>query len=84
MEAIMDFVIYHDGKNWCLANDLLSVSASAIDALDAELTRVMRQQGLIKTGERKKVRMLFDNSTLPPVIRQYAQHYFNRVVEIEG
>lgn len=84
METTMDFVIYHDGRNWCLANDQLRVFAPAIDALDAELTRVMRQQGHIKAGERKKVRMLYDYSTLPPVIRQYAQHYFNRVVEIEG
>jgi len=27
--------------------------------------------------------MYFDNSTIPQWIRQYAQHYFNRIVEIE-
>lgn len=80
----MEFVIYHDGQNWCLTNDRLRLSAPTIAALDAELIRVMRRDGAVKKGERKKVRMLFDNSTLPPVIRQYAQHYFNRVLEVTG
>ena len=84
MDVAMDFVIYHDGKNWCLTNDRLTLSGPTIASLDAELIRIMREDGTVKTGERKKVRMLFDNSTLPPVIRQYAQHYFNRVLEIEG
>jgi len=84
METGMDFVIYHDGTNWCLTNDRLTLSSPTIKSLDAELIRILRQKGIVKVGEKKKVRMMFDNSTLPPVIRQYAQHYFNRVLEVEG
>lgn len=80
----MDFVLHHDGANWCLKNEQLSLEASSIDLLDVDLRQTMRDRGLIRSGEKKKVRMLFDNSTLPPVIRQYAQHYFNRVLEITG
>lgn len=84
MDTAMEFVIYHDGKNWCLSNAQLTIASPTMAALDDELIRLMRQKGMVKSGERRKVRMMFDNSTLPPVIRQYAQHYFNRVLEVEG
>lgn len=80
----MDFVIHHDGTDWCLRNEQIRLSAPDLSLLDERLRLVMRERGLIRTGETKKVRMMFDNATLPPVIRQYAQHYFNRVLEIEG
>ncbi len=80
----MDFVLHHDGANWCLHNEQFSLSAPSMALLDADLRRMLQDRGLLRSGERKRVRMMFDNSTLPQVIRQYAQHYFNRVLEIEG
>ena len=79
-----EFIIHHDGANWCLRNEHLVLSAPDLGQLDDRLRRMMREKGLISPGEKKSVRMMFDNATIPPVIRQYAQHYFNRVLEIEG
>jgi hypothetical protein len=81
---LMEFVIRHNGKDWLVENEHLTVSAPTLDDLDKELEKRMKQKGLIKKGERSKVFMAFDNSTIPQWIRQYAQHYFNRIVEIQG
>ena len=80
----MDFVIYHNGKDWCLKNEHFFFSSPTIDGLDQELSIAMRNSGLIKKGECQKIFMAFDNSTIPRVIRQYANHYFNRIIEFEG
>ena len=80
----MECIIHHDGVNWCLTHERLTLSSPTLTALDASLARAMRENSMIEEGERKKIFMRFDNSTLPQVIRQYAQHYFNRVVEIKG
>ena len=80
----MEFIIYHNGKDWCLKNEQFFFSSSTIEGLDREVISAMRKSGLIKKGERRKIFMAFDNSTIPQVIRQYANHYFNRSIEIEG
>lgn len=80
----MEFVIYHDGKDWCLKNEHFFFSSPTIEELDLQVSTAMKNSGLIKKGERKKIFMAFDNSTIPQVIRQYANHYFNRIIEIEG
>lgn len=35
-------------------------------------------------GEKVEVFMAFDNSTIPQWIRQYAQHYFNRILVVDS
>lgn len=80
----MDFTIYHNGKDWCLKNEHFFFSSPTIDDLDQQLSAQLRKSGLIKKGDRRKIFMAYDNSTIPPVIRQYANHYFNRIIEIEG
>ncbi len=78
----MELVIRHDGKNWVVENDILKLFATSLDELDTKVSDEMKKKGMIKKGEKKKVLMLFDNSTIPQWIRQYAQHYFNRIIEI--
>jgi hypothetical protein len=80
----MECVITHDGKNWILENAILTLSAPTLEELDARMRDLLRRKGILKKGERAEVLMTFDNSTIPSWIRQYAQHYFNRVVEVEG
>ena len=55
-----------------------------LDELDINVKNLLLNQNIIKKGEKAKLFMAFDNSTIPQWIRQYAQHYFNRIVEIEG
>lgn len=79
-----EFTIRHDGTEWIAENGNLRVSGRTLEALDGALRRAMREKGLIAKGEKAEVFMAFDNATIPQWIRQYAQHYFNRIVELEG
>ena len=81
---MIEFVIRHDGMNWILSNDLLTLSAPTLDGIDTGLKQAMKARGMIKKSGKVKVFMAFDNSTIPQWMRQYAQHYFNRIVEIGG
>jgi hypothetical protein len=76
--------IRYTGKNWLVENESLSVSAPTIDELDHQLKLLLKEKELLKHGEKARVFMVYDNSTIPQWIRQYAQHYFNRILEIEG
>ena len=77
----IEFVLHHDGRNWIAGNESVSFSAPSLEQIDSELERYVRRRGWL--GEREEVEafMAFDNATIPPWIRQYAQHYFNRVVK---
>lgn len=61
-----------------------SVFAPSLEELDQGVERLLKEKGMLKEGERAEVFMAFDNATIPQWIRQYAQHYFNRVVEVKG
>lgn len=81
---MMEFVLSHDGRAWLARQGSVTLSAPSLEALDLEVARFMRARRLIGKGETAEVFMAFDNSTIPQWIRQYAQHYFNRIVEIKG
>ncbi len=80
----MECVITHDGKNWILKNELFALSAPTLEDLDEQMRTLMKKTGIVKKGEKISVFMAFDNSTIPGWIRPYAQHYFNRIVQVEG
>ena len=80
----IDFTIKHTGKEWIVENEQLAVSAPTLKELDIKVKEDLIVKGVINKGEKIKVFMAFDNSTIPQWIRQYAQHYFNRIVEIEN
>ncbi len=80
----LDFTIRYSEKNWVVENDLLTSAAPTLDELDINLKNLLIDRKLIKKGEKAKLFMAFDNSTIPQWIRQYAQHYFNRIVVVEG
>ena len=80
----IELSIRHTGQNWLVENESLSVSAPTLDELDRKLRLLLKEKALLKDGEKARVFMVYDNSTIPQWIRQYAQHYFNRILEIEG
>jgi hypothetical protein len=80
----MELIMWHDGRNWIVENDEVRLSSPTIDGIDAEVGNFMRQRGLVRRGMRARVKMLYDNSTIPQWMRPYAQHYFNRILEVEG
>ncbi len=80
----IELTIRHTGQNWLVENESLSVSATTLDELDRQLKLLLKKKELLKDGEKARVFMVYDNSTIPQWIRQYTQHYFNRILEIEG
>ena len=81
---MVELTLTHDGRCWVARNSLLAAAAATLEELDSEVGRLLRESGRLKAGEKLRVLMAFDNSTIPQWIRQYAQHYFNRVVDISG
>jgi hypothetical protein len=80
----IELSICHTGQNWLVQNESISISAPTLDELDHQIKLLLKEKELIKAGEKTRVFMVYDNSTIPQWIRQYAQHYFNRILEIEG
>ncbi len=80
----IECVITHDGANWRALNELFSLSAPSLPELDKQVRDLLKKQGIVKRGDKANVFMAFDNSAIPAWIRPYAQHYFNRIVEVEG
>jgi hypothetical protein len=81
---MVELTLTHDGRCWVARNNFLAASAATLEELDSQVGRLLKQSGVLKAGEKLRVFMAFDNSTIPQWIRQYAQHYFNRVVDISG
>ncbi len=80
----IECVIRHEGGNWVVENSSLRVAAPTLEDLDREVAAQLRAAGVVAPGEQARVFMAFDNSTIPQWIRQYAQHYFNRVITVIG
>lgn len=80
----LDFTIKYLDNNWIVENKSLRSAAPTLDELDVKLKNLILKKKIIKQGQKAKLFMAFDNSTIPQWIRQYAQHYFNRIVEVEG
>jgi hypothetical protein len=81
---MVELTLTHNGHHWVAKNAVLAADAATLEELDREVLRQLKQNGLLPAGEKLSVFMAFDNSTIPQWIRQYAQHYFNRVVELSG
>lgn len=81
--VVTEFILSHDGKNWIAGNDVLSAEAPTLEELDAELKKLMKQKGYLEKGKKLDLFMAFDNSTIPRWMRQYAHHYFNRLVRLQ-
>ena len=81
---MLDFTLTHDGQNWIAKNNQFTAEADTIESLDQKVKNILREKNFIKSGETKRIRFVFDNSTIPQWIRQYSNHYFNRIIEVTG
>lgn len=81
---MIELIISHNGKNWTAKNDLLFAEASTLEKLDSELEREVKQKGFLEKTEEVDLFMTFDNSIIPQWIRQYSQHYFNRIIRLRN
>jgi hypothetical protein len=77
-------MVSHDGRNWIARNDFLCAEAPTLQSLDNELRRLVKEKGYLEAGKKLDLFLAFDNSTIPVWMRQYGQHYFNRIVRVES
>jgi hypothetical protein len=81
---VLEFIVSHDGKNWIARNDMLAAEAPTLEALDREVGMIVKQEGYLEKCEKLDVFMAFDNSFIPQWMRQYSQHYFNRIIRVQN
>jgi hypothetical protein len=81
---MIELILSHDGVVWRARNDAVYAAAATLEELDAEIGRCFRRAGIARDNETIRVFMAFDNAGIPQWIRQYAQHYFNRIVDIRA
>jgi len=81
---VIELIISHNGKSWTAKNDLLFAEAPTLEKLDSELERQLKHKGCLEKGEEVDLFMSFDNSIIPQWIRQYSQHYFNRIIRLRN
>ncbi len=83
MKADIELDLVHDGQDWVVSNDTLKAKGADLHALDDDLRCVLRQDGVFPPGSRVTVFMGFDFDTIPTWLRQYHNHYFNRLVTLK-
>lgn len=66
----------HDGGVWVARSGSWTARGRTLAELDRAVAGILRK--------RATVRMHFDCAAFPAWIRQYSQHYFNRLVTIEA
>lgn len=82
MKSDVEMIITHDGKRWIARNDDIRATGDTLPELDANVADVLRAGGGFEKSP-ITVFMGFDFTTIPTWIRQYASHYFNRVISID-
>jgi hypothetical protein len=79
-KEIVEMILNHDGKNWIVSNDSLTLSAPSLNELDRKVEEALGKN--IPDGQSLDVFMSFDNEVIPMWMRPYMNHYFNRILEL--
>jgi len=76
----IEMVLDHDGTNWTLSNEQLSIAAGSLDELDREIERALKDD--LEREKSLQIFMAFNNEVIPMWMRPYMNHYFNRILEL--
>lgn len=77
----LELALRHDGTQWSAEAGAFHVSGRTLSELEARLRDQLRQH--YPPHARITVLMGFDNETMPPWLRQYMAHYFNRMITFD-
>ena len=83
MKADVEFDLIHDGQQWVANNGHWQAAGESLHDLDEDVKRVLSASGQFPSGSRVVVFMGFDFDTIPTWLRQYHDHYFNRLVAVD-
>jgi len=79
-KKIIEMILNHDGKNWIVSNNSLTLSAPSLNELDRKVDAAFGKE--LQEGQSLDVFMSFDNEVIPMWMRPYMNHYFNRILEL--
>ncbi len=80
---MLDFSLIHDGRHWIAERGSIRVKGTTLPELDRNLQAALKECALDVRDHQTKIRMTFDNAVIPEWIRQYSNHYFNRIVTLD-
>ena len=80
----MELLISHNGKYWIATHDDGQFIGQRLADIDTQVRRFVRETRVVRKGQKLRVKMFFDTRAIPQWMRQYSQHYFNRILEVEG
>jgi len=79
---MIELTLTHNRGRWMAKGRTLTASAPTIEGLDRKIRRALRESPAGKRRPQRGV-MAFDRSAIPQWMRQYSQHYFNRIITVE-
>ncbi len=77
------FRLSHDGSDWIAETADVRARGRTLPELDRGLARLLAEKDPAACGQELKVLMTFDGASIPQWMRQYSNHYFNRIVTIK-
>ncbi len=80
---MLDFSLIHDGQYWIAERESMRAKGETLPELDRNLLAVLKNRDPKPNKKQLKIRMTFDNRVIPEWIRQYSNHYFNRIVTLD-
>ena len=84
MHHSTEITIWSDGIRWTAKlNNGELLTADEMDVLEEKIRHSCHSVFNTASGDSVTVKMLFDHSVIPEWIRQYSDHYFNRIVEFK-
>jgi hypothetical protein len=81
---MIEFIVSHDGEHWIAEKGNLRAEARTLAHLDQEVKRLLKEEGALQDGETLEILMAFDTGSIPRWLHQYQQHYFNRILRVNG
>lgn len=80
---MVELSLIHDGRLWSARGESWTVQGETLEDLDRAVAKIAMEREKPDEGRRLKVRMTFDNRVIPQWIRQYSNHYFNRLITVD-
>ena len=82
---MLELSLTHDGDVWIAQGVDISFRAITLKELDNQVRSKVKSMASLEDRKSGKIKvsMTFDNAVIPQWIRQYANHYFNRLLIVE-